>query len=126
MLRRSQRLRGGADIQQVFRRGRRARSDVLTVLALLDDRPEPQCAIAVSKKVSKKAIRRNRMRRKIFSILKQHYACLHSGAYVVVVSRDVVDMPPRVLDQQVRSCLEQMKALHCDEDTRNPEITRKG
>jgi ribonuclease P protein component len=84
---RQHRLRGRRSVDRLHRQGRRFQSPLLTlrvanavhVLLLPADRchlPSPwRCAVAVSTKVSKRAVRRNRLRRLLHDHLRACAPC---------------------------------------------------
>ena len=60
------RFRGSRLIEHVYRRGQSARVDILSARATHSKGPGYKLAVVVSKKVSKSAVVRNRIRRRIF------------------------------------------------------------
>lgn len=74
---RSRRIRVGAlsrqaDFDRIYRQGRRQRGQFVTAVVLFREEP-PACraAFVVSRKVSKLAVRRNRVRRRLREVLRQ-------------------------------------------------------
>lgn len=84
MISRSHRFRGRNDINNVHRRGKNARGPLFAIKALPNpNRDAYRVAIVVSKKVSKSAVERNRIRRRIF-------ACLRALELVEIRPYDIV------------------------------------
>lgn len=109
MLAREQRLRKSSDIARVYKLGRFGNSGELQVKALASKQPSSRAAVVVSKKVSKKAVVRNRIRRRLLENLASHWQTLGSTYDIVVsVRSDVSEMPAadlgRKLEQSLQRC----------------------
>ncbi len=77
------RVRAKAEFGQVFELGRRFSTPLLTVHYLADDRPA-RLGLAVSRKVDRQAVGRNRIKRRLRDYFRRRRAELAGGAYVVV------------------------------------------
>lgn len=80
---RSARVRARPEFDAVFVRGSRAATPLLAVHYLADDR-EARLGLAVSRKVSTRAVIRNRIKRVLRDHFRRHRATMAGGAYVVV------------------------------------------
>ena len=72
-------------------RGQQARDkDGLFTIKVLLRRPdaESRAAVVISRKTAKSAVQRNRMRRRIFEILRQNWGHLPAHADIVVIVHD--------------------------------------
>lgn len=85
-----------------FKSGKRRHSDVVTVVCT--PYPTFHASVVVSKKVSKKAVDRNRIRRQIYSQLYQYKVQKHTGVFIVMVK-------PGFVALSRKQALEQTKAL---------------
>lgn len=83
---RSLRLRSGREIRAVLKQGQRVSDPLLTVHARPNGLPQPRLALAVSRRVSPKAVVRNRLKRLIRDSFRHGQAGL-AGLDVVVVPR---------------------------------------
>lgn len=83
---RSHRLRSGREIRAVLKQGQRAYDALLTVHASPNGRPQPRLALAISRRVSPKAVVRNRLKRLIRESFRHAQQRL-AGLDVVVVAR---------------------------------------
>ncbi len=83
MFPRTQRVHRTTDILRVFRQGERARVGNLTLFFLPDSRPESlvRATVVVDKKLSKKAVVRNKVKRQLREILKK--VVTRPGMYVL-------------------------------------------
>jgi ribonuclease P protein component len=88
MLARNFRLRQTGDINRVYARGRYGGAAILHVKALKSSYEHPRIAIVVGKKVSKKAVVRNQIRRQIAAQLQNLWQTLDGGYDIVVSVRE--------------------------------------
>lgn len=80
---RSARVRARPEFDAVFARGHRAATPILALHYLPDDRAA-RIGFAVSRKVDKRAVIRNRIKRVLRDHFRSHRGGLAPGAYVVV------------------------------------------
>ncbi len=106
MLQQSRRLRKSRDIERVYRQGRFGAAGALHVKALLLPGTDTRATVVVAKKISKKAVVRNRIRRRLLEILAEHWATLRPGcAIVVTVRAEVSEISSAELEHQLISAL---------------------
>jgi ribonuclease P protein component len=107
MLGPSNRLRKAPDIARVYKRGSYGGSSgVLSVKALLSGHAQSRLVVVVGKKVSKKAVIRNRIRRQILGDIQRRWETLKTGYDIVVsVHQDVSELPAEKLAQNVSRAL---------------------
>jgi ribonuclease P protein component len=94
VLARSDRLRDRKDVSRVYSKGISVRSHPLTLKFLKNSIDHNRTAVVVSKKVAKSAPLRNRIRRRIFSLVreKQLQNENHYDAIISVFDGDVAKM----------------------------------
>jgi ribonuclease P protein component len=86
MLRFSNRFHGRAGIKYVYRNGTAHRNRWLTCKVVLNQRRNrPRVAVVVSKKVLKSAVGRNRIRRRLYEILRLRLSELPPQSDLVVI-----------------------------------------
>jgi ribonuclease P protein component len=92
----------------VYKRGTYgAAGGVLSVKAAPSGRDHIRAVVVVGKKVSKSAVKRNRMRRRLIGELETRLATLKSGYDIVVsVHSDVSDLPTTELRDRLVQALE--------------------
>ena len=93
MFAKKNRLAKTSDVQKVFARGRSFFNPLFTVKFLPQPGVVSRFTVVVSTKVSKAAVRRNRIKRVLRQFLRIHLAEVRSGDYVVIVK------PPAVQKQ---------------------------
>lgn len=106
MLQQSRRLRKSREIERVYRQGRFGAAGSLHVKALVLPGPATRVAVVVAKKISKKAVVRNRIRRRLLEIIAQHWATLRPGcAIVVTVRAEVSELKQAELERSLLAAL---------------------
>jgi ribonuclease P protein component len=107
VLARDNRLRKAPDIARVYKKGAYGGSGgVLSVKAATTGRAESRAVAVVGKKVSKRAVVRNRIRRRIMSDLFSRWATLRAGYDIVIsVHSDISDLSPNMLQQHLTQAL---------------------
>ncbi|HEY2004276.1 MAG TPA: ribonuclease P protein component [Candidatus Saccharimonadia bacterium] len=107
MLARENRLRKAADITHVYKLGSYGASGgVLSVKAAHSGRSRSRAVVVVGKKVSKRAVVRNRLRRRFIGDLERSWATLKTGYDIVIsVHRDVSEMPAGELSDHLSRAL---------------------
>lgn len=101
------RVRAKADFDRVFAHGRRFATPLLT-MHHLDDAAPARLGLAVSRKVDRRAVVRNRIKRRLRDHFRRHRAALAAGAYVVVARSAAAGATgPELIaafDQALRRC----------------------
>lgn len=87
MLPKPNRLKKKKDFDQVHQRGRFYRGRFAAIKVLKNDLPETRIGIIVSTKVSKKAVVRNQVKRRIRAVILEFMENLEAGYDVVVLVR---------------------------------------
>ncbi len=112
MLARERRLRRARDINRVYSKGRFGGAAGLSVKVLSSGLPTNRAAVIVSRKVSKKAVVRNRIRRRLMAILADIWARLSPSCDIVVTVRsDIAELPALELKKQLETALTKAGAL---------------
>ena len=83
MLNKANRINKTRDLQKVYRLGKASHTSALVIKFVAQEKK--RLAFVVSKKVSKKAVERNRIKRILREFLRQHIEYLASGDYMVIV-----------------------------------------
>ena len=86
MLANINRLRKNKDIQKVFEKGRIFKKDLLILKILSNNLDESRFAFVISKKFSKKAVNRNKMKRKLRESVYSNLKKIQKGVDVVVIA----------------------------------------
>jgi ribonuclease P protein component len=109
MLASAERLKKGGAIARVMTRGRYGADGPVVVRALRSHVPTSRGVVVVSKKVSKKATVRNRIRRRLAAILAERWATVTPGYDIVITVRaDIVEVPAAKLTTHLDTALRQL------------------
>jgi len=87
MLARELRVRKRQDFDSVYKKGKSFSCKYLKIYVLSTDLPKQRCGFSISKKVSKKAVERNKLKRQISFILKDELKSMRSEVDLVFVLR---------------------------------------
>ena len=104
------RFHGHGSLGYLYRNGRAIRSRCLTVKYIANPRRKcPRFAVVVSKKIYKSAVRRNRIRRRIYECIRRELPNLSNAGdlAVIVTNAEVLTMPAAELDSLVVQLLRQ-------------------
>ena len=109
MIGRAHRFHGYGSLRYVYRNGKTVRSPHLSLRYCPNiKREDYRLAVVVSKKINKSAVARNRMRRRIYEVLRVILAPGQPCDLVVTVFQDSVkELPAEELRQQLVGLLEQ-------------------
>lgn len=112
MVSKEHRFKGQNSVKYLFKKGGSAKSDLFTVRYLKNPkRKDYRAAVVVSKKITKSAPKRNRIRRRIYEIIRLNspqYLQNHDIA-IIVFSDKIADIPYLELEQDIVNCLKQIK-----------------
>jgi ribonuclease P protein component len=107
MLARVYRLRKASDIARVYKKGAYGGAGgVLSVKALASGHAHPRAVVVVGKKVSKRAVVRNRIRRRLLGDLESRWQTLRNGYDIVLsVHSDVSELSTEALSGHLTKAL---------------------
>lgn len=109
MISRGHRFHGLNSLRHVYSRGQTIRGSLITVKYLDNPRRDSyRAAVVVSRKVHKSAVVRNRIRRRIYEIIrhKEPYIAKPYDVVVTVFSEQVANMPAYSLDKMLVELLQ--------------------
>ena len=113
------RFHGHSSLRFVYKNGQVTRSRLATLKSITNPhRTTPRFAVVVSKKVMKSAVRRNKIRRKIYEYLRTNMERLAKPQDIVIIvtSSEFLTMAP----SEVRAQLEQLcESAHLYKTTHN-------
>lgn len=103
------RFHGHGSLRYVYSHGQAVRSRLVTLKhSRHPKRKNPRVAVVVSKKVFKGAVGRNRIRRRIYEIVRKELPKFHNNqdAVFIVFSSEVLTMPHDELEVAIKQLLE--------------------
>lgn len=108
----SARLRASAEFQAVFKAGRRLSSPHLKLHAhVRAEATAPRLGVAVSKKVDKRAVGRNRIKRLAREVFRGQCGTLPAGDYVLIAQPGAAKLESGELQAQLLHLLERARSL---------------
>lgn len=122
MIAQSFRFHGHGSLRYLYRNGEAVRTRTLTVRYIHNPRrKKPRFAVIVSKKVFKQAVKRNRMRRRIYEIIRELQPRIKGNhdIAITVFSPDLYDVSFTELHEQIVDMLRRADILAAESAT-NP------
>ena len=114
MIGRKNRFHGYGSLRQVYRAGRMARGPLFGMKAVANPRRDSyRAAVVVSRKVSKSAVVRNRIRRRLYSSIQElagRFAAPHD-IVITVFSSTVAELPAAELAGQLKKQLKELNII---------------
>ena len=87
MLSRKARLRKNSNFEAVYKKGRCYPDKDILLFILANELPCPRCGISVSKKVSKKAVDRNKLKRRLSFVFLEESKHIIKNVDVIIVAK---------------------------------------
>lgn len=120
MLRRANRFHGYNSLNDVYRNGSTVRANELSVRYKLNQkRKQYRVAVVVSKKVSKSAVVRNRIRRRVFELIRKQDKAISQPYDIVILihSENIANLPGPELEKLLTDQLRRAKITARSHDT---------
>ncbi len=107
MLARAYRFHGRKSLHQVYSHGKTVRSGDLSLKFAANNQPNSRAVVVITKKVTKLSPKRNRLRRRIYENLRQHWSMISPGHDLVITVFDerVLELSPEALNRTVTNLL---------------------
>lgn len=108
MISRAHRFHGHNSLRYVYQRGEIVRGQLMATKSILNDRQKSyRLAVVVSKKVSKSAVKRNRIRRRIYEQVRllEQQITKPVDIVITVYSDQLAEQPISELSAQIRTQL---------------------
>jgi ribonuclease P protein component len=108
MLGRTHRFHGHKALNGVYKRGRTVRAPMLSLRYIARDAEKPyRAAVVVSRKVNRSAVARNRIRRRVYTAIREGAADIKPGTDMIltVFSDRVRELPPEKLREAVHGLI---------------------
>ena len=110
MLSRKHRFHGHNSLNYVYQNGQTARTTDMTLRYAPNKRRETyRCAVVVSKKVSKSAVVRNRIRRRVYEAVRQQESRINKPLDLVfsIFQEKIAEIPASELQNRIEHLLDQ-------------------
>ena len=103
------RFHGHGSLRYVYSHGEAVRSRLMTLkYSTHPKRKNPRIAVVISKKVIKRAVGRNRVRRRVYEVMRLELPRIKPNQDLVLImfSGDILNLPSEELTQTIRQMLE--------------------
>jgi len=114
MISRQHRFHGLNSLRTVYKYGQTVRNPQIALKYNLNPKRQTyRCAVVVAKKVEKSAVKRNRIRRRVFEIVRSVEPAITQPYDLVfsIYSADVVDMPFTKVETSIKQLLKNASVL---------------
>lgn len=108
MLAKPFRFHGHQSVRRAYQRGRPVRNTLGSLHVSSDDNSKgPRVAVVISKKVDKSAVKRNRIRRRIYEIIRLHpaHTAFRDDMVLTVYQAEAAELPHGELQAEVHDLL---------------------
>ncbi|MEK7452210.1 MAG: ribonuclease P protein component [Patescibacteria group bacterium] len=106
------RLRNDTDIKTLFSRGKSVFDNALGMKFRKNQLPDSRFTVVVGIKVSKKAVVRNRLKRRIRAIVEKQIPMMKKGFDIMfLVKKETIDLTPLELEEQILHVFKRAKLL---------------
>ena len=114
MLSKKYRFHSRGGVRYVYQKGTTVRRSKMSLVFVKNTRGFTRVAVVVSKKVMKTAVKRNRIRRRVYETLRNNFDLIPKGYdYIFVVfSPDVIDMPINELEKVLGELVAESKVCY--------------
>ncbi len=110
MLTTSSRLRKDADIKRLFQKGKSVFDEICSLKYAPNGMKYSRFAVVVGTKVSKKAVERNRIKRRVRAVLAKKVPCVPPGFDLAFMARkEAMTIPFPELEQRIARALKKAK-----------------
>lgn len=114
MISKLNRFHGLGALNQVYSKGQTKRSNSTAIKWISPNRrPKTRVAVVVSKKVHKSAVTRNRIRRRIFEIVRFQLEQIHTPSDIIITVFDdsIADIPHDKLESEIKDLLNKSQLI---------------
>lgn len=114
MLSKKYRFHSRGGVRYVYKHGKTLRTSKMSLIFTKNTRGFTRVAVVVSKKVEKSAVKRNRIRRRIYEALRLNFDLIPKKTdYIFVVfSEDILTMPFDELEKLLGSLVQESKVCY--------------
>jgi ribonuclease P protein component len=108
------RFHGHSSLNYVYKNGQAVRNRLVTIKYVLNThRKQPRIAVVISKKTLKSAVRRNRIRRRVYEHVRLKLPNLKAvyDIAIIVTSSDLINLSHSEMSQQIDQLFDQAKII---------------
>lgn len=113
MFQRSFRLRSSVDFSKTYKYGRSTNSTNFYIKALATKQPVSKLAVVISKKVAKKAVVRNKIRRRFTETIREQWQTIQPGYNIIItIKSDISSQNQADLQTEITTCLKRAHLIN--------------
>ncbi|MCD6550111.1 ribonuclease P protein component [bacterium] len=117
MLPKENRLKKQKDFDRVFGKGESYKTNFFTIRFVENNLDKTRFGFVVSKKIHKKAVVRNKNKRRLREIIRKMLPDIKQGIdAVIIVKKDLSQEDFQAIERQVKELLKNTKLLNAEED----------
>ena len=111
MLSKKYRFHSRGGVKYAYRHGKTVRSAKMSLVFVPNERGFTRVAVVVSKKVEKTAVGRNRIRRRVYEVIRRNFDLVppRTDYVFVIYSKEVMKMPYGELEEMLGKLVEESK-----------------
>lgn len=112
MLARGFRLSKATDFTRTYKYGKSYNHTDFYIKALAVQAPNSRFAVVAPKKISKRAVDRNRIRRRLYEIIRVNFGKIKPGYTIIVTAKtDISTLNPKQLESAIISGLKKLSVI---------------
>lgn len=114
MLNKKYRFHSRGGVRYVYQKGKTVRKAKVSLVFVPNGRGFTRVAVVVSKKVEKTAVGRNRIRRRVYEVIRRNFEYLpkETDYIFVIYSKEVLGMPYLELEKILGELVEESKVCY--------------
>ena len=114
MLNKKYRFHSRGGVRFVYQKGKTVRGAKASLVFVPNERGFTRVAVVVSKKVEKTAVGRNRIRRRVYEVIRRNFEYLpkETDYIFVIYSKEVLEMPYSELEKTLGELVEESKVCY--------------
>ncbi len=114
MLSKKYRFHSRGGVKYVYQKGKTVRRPKMSLVFVDNEKGYTRVAVVVSKKVNKKAVERNRIRRRVYEVIRKNFELVPKKRdYIFIIfSDDVLRMPFNELEKVLGELVEESKICY--------------
>ena len=114
MLSKKYRFHSRGGVKYVYQKGKTVRRPKMSLVFVDNEKGYTRVAVVVSKKVNKKAVERNRIRRRVYEVIRKNFELVPKKRdYIFIIfSDDVLRMPFNELEKVLGELVEESKIFY--------------
>lgn len=114
MLNKKYRFHSRGGVRYVYQKGKTVRKAKASLVFVPNERGFTRVAVVVSKKVEKTAVGRNRIRRRVYEVIRRNFEYLpkETDYIFVIYSKEVLGMPYLELEKILGELVEESKVCY--------------